>query len=304
MAKRGSNEYAAYLFTFKAKKWIGFDDFLSRWYADPSTTEEWSSGQSKSIPSDAPVFVMKQGESPTGIIASGFTDSPNRPYRHARRGEVGSGRANVLRFTQFLRPDLDELLDISDLPREYWAARGSGVGLPPEIYTTIKTRWDSLIVRNAERNSKAQVPPTLGTEDAAPEYKIGTEDSRTVALREIKERRGQQAFRQKLIDIYRGRCAVSGCTVRDVLEAAHIKPYLGQNEDNPQNGLLLRADLHTLFDLSLLGIHPVSKTVHLHPSLRGSEYASFERGALKLGKNLPSFEALQFRWREFRKRLG
>ena len=50
--------------------------------------------------------------------------------------------------------------------------------------------------------------------------------------------------------------AISGCQVTDVRKLLNVKPYLGDNDNNWQNGLLLRADLHTLFDLLLIGINP------------------------------------------------
>ena len=61
----------------------------------------------------------------------------------------------------------------------------------------------------------------------------------------------------------RYRCMVSGCQLVDLLEAAHIRPYRGENDNHPSNGLLLRADLHTLFDLDLLGIDPETLLVRL-----------------------------------------
>jgi len=53
---------------------------------------------------------------------------------------------------------------------------------------------------------------------------------------------------------------VSGCTLMEIVEAAHIKPHAEQPDDDPANGLLLRADLHTLFDLHLIGIEPDTLT--------------------------------------------
>ena len=90
------------------------------------------------------------------------------------------------------------------------------------------------------------------TEDPTEEgsYTPSFSDNRARVLRAIKERRGQASFRKKLIRRYGGKCVVSACDLRDVLEAAHIWPYRGTNDNHPSNGLLLRADLHTLFDLS------------------------------------------------------
>jgi putative restriction endonuclease len=64
----------------------------------------------------------------------------------------------------------------------------------------------------------------------------------------IKPRLGQGAFRILVTDAYRRACAITGEHSLPALEAAHIKPY---NESGPHavnNGLLLRSDLHRLFD--------------------------------------------------------
>lgn len=84
------------------------------------------------------------------------------------------------------------------------------------------------------------------------------EDARLYALRLVAMRKGQIAFRQTLIDAWNGRCAVTGCEIQDVLEAAHIVPHAIGGEGSYQacNGLLLRADIHTLFDLNRLRIMP------------------------------------------------
>lgn len=83
---------------------------------------------------------------------------------------------------------------------------------------------------------------------------LNTQDSRTTAERVIALRRGQTAFRGALMKAYEGRCAITGCEIREVLEAAHISPYLGEHTNHVSNGLLLRADVHTLFDCGLINV--------------------------------------------------
>lgn len=61
-------------------------------------------------------------------------------------------------------------------------------------------------------------------------------------------RQGQPMFRMKLMDAYERRCAITGCEIEDTLQAAHISPYRGDHTNHVTNGLLLRADIHTLFD--------------------------------------------------------
>ena len=100
------------------------------------------------------------------------------------------------------------------------------------------------------------------------------EDARSKILAAVVRRRGQSAFRDALRDAYGDRCCLTDCNLVDVLEAAHIHPYRGDQTNVVSNGLLLRADIHTLFDLFLLRIDPMSLTVEISPKLIGTEYAS------------------------------
>ncbi len=104
-------------------------------------------------------------------------------------------------------------------------------------------------------------------------YQIG-EDMRERAERQIALRRGQARFRNSLIDAYRGRCAVTDSAVISVLEAAHIDRYFGTHTNRVANGLLLRSDIHALFDLGLITVSS-HLTVQLAPWLRDSEYGNF-----------------------------
>lgn len=110
-------------------------------------------------------------------------------------------------------------------------------------------------------------------------------DARVAVERTIKARRGRAAFRDALIEAYDGRCAMTGCAIRDVLEAAHIHPYRGEHTNHVNNGLLLRADVHTLFDLHLISIVPATMTVVIARSLRTSEYAFLDGVMLRPRRN-------------------
>jgi hypothetical protein len=100
----------------------------------------------------------------------------------------------------------------------------------------------------------------------------GQDDARARVLREVVQRRGQAKFRKALISAYGGRCAISGCPVTPLLEAAHITPYLGPDTNSITNGLLLRADLHTLWDLGLLAVDPDTQTVWVSPEVEDPTY--------------------------------
>jgi hypothetical protein len=97
-------------------------------------------------------------------------------------------------------------------------------------------------------------------------------DAKERVLVEIARRQGQSKFRQTLLDAYDNKCAVIGFDAGEALEAAHIIPYVETEDNDPTNGLLLRADIHTLFDLNLLAIHPDTLEIFLHPDLKATEY--------------------------------
>lgn len=107
-------------------------------------------------------------------------------------------------------------------------------------------------------------------------------DARDRVLKEIAQRRGQKKFRQALLKAYSGACAVSQTKVEAVLEAAHITPYQGERTNHISNGILLRTDLHTLFDLHLLRINPKTNKVEVSPSLAATPYWSYNNRRISL----------------------
>ena len=72
----------------------------------------------------------------------------------------------------------------------------------------------------------------------------------------IRPRLGQGAFRVEVIDAYSRRCAITGEKTLPALEAGHIRPYAKNGPHEIRNGLLLRSDLHNLFDLGYITVTP------------------------------------------------
>lgn len=64
----------------------------------------------------------------------------------------------------------------------------------------------------------------------------------------IVPRLGQSIFRVRVLDAYDRACAVTQEHSLPVLDAAHIVPYASGGKHEVPNGLLLRSDLHRLFD--------------------------------------------------------
>lgn len=102
-------------------------------------------------------------------------------------------------------------------------------------------------------------------------------DNREVPLALRPVRQGQRTFRDALMRIYDGKCVVTGCAVRCALDAAHIVPWTGDPElDRPENGLLLRRDIHALFDAGLINVDPTSSRIKIDPSLLTPDYSDLE----------------------------
>ena len=94
-------------------------------------------------------------------------------------------------------------------------------------------------------------------------------------MQSIRQRRGQSKFRKKLLQMYDHRCVISGHGPDDVLEAAHIEPHSIAGHNSSENGLLLRADLHTLMDAGRIAINPENYRVMIHVNLLGTPYEQF-----------------------------
>jgi hypothetical protein len=148
----------------------------------------------------------------------------------------------------------------------------------------------------------ADVPDMGAFEDKL--YEPHDEDDRAIVTRQIAERRGQPAFRDMLFRWYRGQCLVTGSKSAALLEAAHICPYRREGDNHPANGLLLRTDIHTLFDLDLLGIEPKTLRTELHPEV-ANEYALFAGRTLACSTGVrPAEQALEKRYSSFKQKRG
>ena len=120
-----------------------------------------------------------------------------------------------------------------------------------------------------EANPKTQ--NVIGKWMKGSSIRTATTASKPVKFKQVlvEQRQGQSEFRHSQMVAYNYKCAVTGCDVRDTLQAAHIVPVSNNGQHHVQNGLLLRADIHNLFDRGLLTIDAQYK-VRLHTSIRSS----------------------------------
>ncbi len=82
-----------------------------------------------------------------------------------------------------------------------------------------------------------------------------------------RRRLGQGAFRLLVSETYERRCAISGERTLPVLEAAHIRPVAEGGAHQLSNGLLLRTDIHRLYDAGYVGVDPQHR-FHVSPRLK------------------------------------
>lgn len=118
----------------------------------------------------------------------------------------------------------------------------------------------------------------------------------------VTPRLGQGFFRVLVTEAYKRRCAMTTEKTLPVLEAAHIRPYSKGGEHSLSNGLLLRSDLHKLFDLGYITVEPDERRIMVSKRIReeyenGREYYALHGRKIAQPADhtsLPSTENLLF----------
>ncbi len=195
-----------------------------------------------------------------------YTDKAVKAY-NTRHG-ILMGKCKLI-FTSPERTKVKEVIWIDDKGAEH-----------PDAATT---SWDRL--------------PDLENQFHIPKGKKGDK-----VLTKRKRRELQTKFRGDLFDAYNYKCCISGCDVPEALEAVHIVTASSRQTYDPRNGLLLRVDLHRLFDKNLMQIHPNSRKVLLRGSiLKSEQYKQFHRKRIsepeKKYAYRPAKEALLAKWK-------
>lgn len=161
------------------------------------------------------------------------------------------------------------------LPEEKW------IPAPPDWRGSIQSgkRYDLSVepgLTIARQLQRTNISPQLIREERA---RYGEPTT-------VLPRLGQGAFRVLVTDAYERHCAISGEKILPVLDAAHIKSYKEGGEHLITNGVLLRQDIHTLFDKGYLTITPEYR-VEVSRRLKdefdnGKEYFRFQGQPISL----------------------
>jgi putative restriction endonuclease len=140
---------------------------------------------------------------------------------------------------------------------------------PQEHWINVSGKWAPNIVRGRTYDTTKEDGATLWADVRARlDSGLGNETD-AINLRDLdnngprwsreflaRARLGQGAFRVLVTEAYRRRCALTAERTLPVLEAAHIQPYAESGPHRLSNGLLLRSDIHTLFDLGYVTVTP------------------------------------------------
>lgn len=246
--------------------------------------------------------LRKLDEDLSAVAASGSRSAQDRD-----RARQQATRARA--FDNLVKLAFDSLLPVRLILNEGERASEEELGsvssevkareLDPELWFV--HRYDNrtgqfLMVRSRKPGGDLDGVDTSDHADAS-------EDERQLAA--IKVRRGQADFRERLLRAWKSQCVVTRSRVAGLLEAAHIKPHADGADYRTANGLLLRADIHTLFDLGLLSIDEFMR-VHLADELKMSEYRQYDGVQIErrpdTAADAPSVEALRERHRKFLQR--
>ena len=250
-------------------KWF---EFLAR--RKPDEVNFWrpgGSGSFQAIQPGAP-FLFKL-HSPDNFIAGGgfFVSHSNLPLSLAWEafGEKnGAGSLDALRvmiekFRSNKPREHDPIIGCTILANPFFLQRQDWIPAP--------SNWAPSIVQGKGYKSEEKIGAQLWAEVQAglarlePAKAVSQADGASLQAEEsprygaeflTRARLGQGAFRVLVTDAYARRCAITGERTLPALEAAHIQPFAKSGPNVTANGLLLRSDLHKLFDSGYLSVTP------------------------------------------------
>ena len=270
---------ASFLFTWKASRWPHSElrKLVDAFVLQGFVQDSWRCiAHRQARPGDR-AYLLKQGR-PIGIFGIGrvaSTPAKNRvkipgrnPWYVQLRFDASLGDVLVDPEERFLVSE-DQLMGIQ-VPKSRWRTQAAGVTLESSAAREIdEMAFDSLRIGGQGFGS--------ADEDIL----------RQRRLLELATRPKQQAFRDDVRRNYRDRCAVTGCTTIAALEAAHIGTSEGRDDNSLSNGILLRSDIHALFDRLLITLSSDGGSVDVSPELDDPSYEFLRSARVSKPTNAP-----------------
>ena len=225
------------------------------------------------------LFLFKL-HSPNNFIVGGgvFSHASRLPLSIAweafgeKNGVASSSemRRRIGRYRTDADPRIDPTIGCRILTRPFF--------WPRELWIPIPASWSSNIVvgrgySTDEADGAYLWREVIARSDLAEAAVVAPASERYGSPVLVRPRLGQGAFRVLVTDAYDRRCAVSGERTLPILDAAHIRAYADGGEHEGSNGILLRTDIHKLFDLGYATVDEDSRFV-----VSGRLKADFDNG--------------------------
>ena len=268
--------------------WVGVTD--NSWYEflsnlNPNEVNFWQPSGTPAFKKQLELFLFKL-HSPLNYIVGGgyFVTYTNLPISLAwetfgEKNGVSSYselRAIILAYKKSHGGihDHDPDIGCSVLTQPFFFRQEDWIPIPEDWKSNIvrgktyntqtaigKKLWEDVQARLNERNV------ILNTPKAEPSQLDKESNNRYGSPYLTRPRIGQGAFQTLVINAYHRRCSMTGEKTLPALEAAHIRAYSEDGPHSISNGLLLRADIHKLFDKHYITITTdlkieVSKRIH------------------------------------------
>jgi putative restriction endonuclease len=302
------------------KIWIGITDrdwFEQQKAQAPEEVNFWQPGGSSSfkvLPEEG-LFLFKLHH-PDNYIAGGgyFVRHSFLPVSLAWRAfglkngvrDLGEFQTRIRRYRRG-EPGHDPVIGCIILAQPFFLEQHDWIPVPDSFKKNIVTgkSYESQSVEGMHLIDllRVRLAPSGSIRDAGADEGAGYGDQERYGNPlMVRPRLGQGSFRVLVTDAYQRRCALTGERTLPVLEAAHIKPYAQQGPHRIQNGLLLRSDLHILFDQGYFTVTPehqvlVSKRIR-EEFENGREYYALDGNPVRvlpaLDANRPTAEFLQW----------
>jgi putative restriction endonuclease len=196
-------------------------------------------------------------------------------YRHEMNGDESP---ETIWRNKALIKNMHDAVPVAVI-RQLYVGRYQILGLAYVADYNTKTGYFFLMGTSAPEVSNFQ-NPAVSNEQLNIDF-----DARKFQETQRAVREGQGKFRQDLLNAYGVRCAATDFDISEGLEAAHIRPYFGFHTNDPSNGILLRADIHNLFDHGIVGVDPMTMKIVLNQRAKGSKYTPLHGQQLRLPSN-------------------
>jgi hypothetical protein len=256
-----------YLFNWNPKVWPHekLRELVDAFDSSGIVEETWSCAAHKKVRPGDRAYLLKVGK-PLGIFGRGhvvgkaqWEEAP--PGKNPWHVPIGFdvSRGDVLWDpVEHLLVDETRLLRMPAAQR-FKKMRKGGETLNPDAAREIDNIIDDSIL--------------IGGSRATPVDEAAQEIVRLKRLTEQATRPDQRAFSETIRRNYRRRCAVTECVTPAALEAAHIRIQKGVDDNSPANGILLRSDIHVLFDRLLITLSEDGMRIETSPELVDQSYA-------------------------------